>query len=58
MSSPIKTRSWVQKDGVLVEVKTLPPADKERLARELSVRYMNTMFAGVAEFRPAEKEGT
>ncbi len=46
----IKTRSWVHKDGKLVEFKDLPPSERERAALELRLRYLNTLYRGKAVF--------
>ena len=46
----IITRSWVHKDGKLVEFKDLPPAERERAALELRLRYLNALYRGKAVF--------
>ena len=47
---PIKTRSFVEIDGELREVKDLPREVWEPIRRELLCRYLNTMFRGKAHF--------
>jgi len=47
---PIKTRSFVEIDGELREVKDLPKEVWEPIRRELFCRYLNTMFQGKAHF--------
>ena len=52
----IKTRSWVRVDGELVEVKTLPPEMRQRVATALALEFNNTLFAGRVVFYPADEE--
>lgn len=46
----IKTRSWVRVDGEWVEVDTLSPEMRQRLATALALELNNTLFAGRLHF--------
>ena len=52
-------RSWVHKDGELVEVSALSPAERAEVATQLKLKRLNAMYAGRATFSraPGLKEG-
>lgn len=47
----IKTRSWVHKGNGLVAFDALSDAEREALATQLKVTWLNSLFAGVATFK-------
>lgn len=49
----IKAVSYVRVGGELVETSQLTPEQKVELATWLKTTYLNALFAGRAEFRPA-----
>ena len=51
----ITVRAWVHKGGELVDVDTLSPEDRKRLANELNLEWFNTLYAGKAVFKLAEE---
>ena len=55
----ITVRTWVHKDGELVQVKDLSPEDRQKVATWIKLNWCNAIFAGQAVFTVAEdgKEG-
>lgn len=53
----IMVRSWVHVGGELVEVDSLPPEERKRLAAELKVRWLNDIFAGRVVFSLPDEFG-
>lgn len=51
----ITVRAWVHVGDQLVDVDTLSPEMKQKLATELNLNLMNTLYAGRAVFTVAEK---
>lgn len=49
----IKVISYVRVGEELVETSQLTPEQRLEMATVLKIRYLNTLFAGRAEFRPA-----
>lgn len=47
---PITVRSWVHKGGELVNVDTLSPAEREKVATQLKLAWLNALYKGVATF--------
>ena len=50
----IRVVSYVKVDGEPVEFDRLTPEQKRKAATILKTNYLNALFAGKAEFRPAE----
>ena len=46
----ITVRSWVHKGGELVEVCTLPPEEREEVATQLKLNWLNALYKGRATF--------
>lgn len=53
----IKTVSYVEIDGELREVQSLPPEVWEPIRRRLVCRYLNELFRGEAHFYYDDEEG-
>lgn len=51
----IRTVSYIRVGDELVEFSKLPPEQKRRAATILKMNYLNALFAGKAEFFPAEE---
>jgi len=51
----ITVRAWVHVGDQLVDVDTLSPEMKQKLATELNLSLMNALYAGRAVFTVAEK---
>jgi len=51
----ITVRAWVHVGDQLVDVDTLSPEIRQKLATELNVRLMNALYAGRAVFTVEEK---
>lgn len=51
---PIKVRAFVSVNGEYVDVDTLSPEMKQKLATQLMLKWMNAMFRGRAVFTVAE----
>ena len=51
----ITVRAWVHVGDQLVNVDTLSPEMKQRLATELNLSLMNVLYAGRAVFTVAEE---
>lgn len=52
---PIKVRAFVSVNGEYVDVDTLSPEMKQKLATQLMLKWMNAMFRGQAVFTVAEE---
>lgn len=52
---PIEVHSWVTVNGQEVEVSSLSPEMRRKVATELKLRYLNTLFRGEAVFWAAEE---
>ena len=52
---PIKVRAFVSVNGEYVDVDTLSPEMKQKLATQLMLKWMNAMFRGKAVFTVAEE---
>ena len=46
----ITVRAWVHKDGELVNVDTLSSSDREEMATQLKLAWMNALYDGKATF--------
>jgi len=51
----ITVRAWVHVGDQLVDVDTLSPEMRQKLATELNLNLMNALYAGRAVFTVAEK---
>ncbi len=54
MAKEIKTTSFVRVGGELVETSQLTPEQKKKLGTWLKATYLNSLFAGKAEFKQAQ----
>lgn len=52
---PIEVHAYVTVNGQEVDVDTLSPEMRRKLATELKLRYLNTLFRGKAVFWAAEE---
>lgn len=54
--TPIEVHAYVTVNGETVDVDTLSPEMRRRLATELQLKYLNAMFRGQAVFYAAGDE--
>lgn len=52
----IKTRGGVRINGEFVELKDLPPDVRDFVRTNITINYMNTLYAGKAKFFPPDQE--
>lgn len=55
-NEPIQVRSFVTINGEYVEVDTLSPEMRRKVATQLKLKWMNAMFRGKAVFTVADEE--